>query len=58
MVVRAPIFHVNADDVEAVIHVCKVGSNVRLECQLALLITNFEKSPHSSDGVVITKLVK
>jgi len=26
MVVRAPIFHVNADDIEAVIHVCKVAA--------------------------------
>jgi len=29
MVVRAPIFHVNADDVEAVIHVCKVAAEWR-----------------------------
>jgi len=31
MVVRAPIFHVNADDVEAVIHVCKVAAEWRNE---------------------------
>merc|ERR1719427_1281556 len=31
MVVRAPIFHVNADDVEAVIHVCKVAAEWRAE---------------------------
>jgi len=29
MVVRAPIFHVNADDVDAVIHVCKVAAEWR-----------------------------
>ncbi|CAK8678756.1 2-oxoglutarate dehydrogenase complex component E1-like isoform X2 [Clavelina lepadiformis] len=31
MVVRAPIFHVNADDVEAVIHVCKVAAEWRMK---------------------------
>ena len=30
-VVNAPIFHVNADDPEAVVHVCKVASEWRAE---------------------------
>ena len=30
-VVQCPIFHVNADDPEAVMHVCKVASEYRAE---------------------------
>ena len=30
-VVQAPIFHVNADDPEAVMHVCKVAAEYRYE---------------------------
>ena len=30
-VVQAPIFHVNADDPEAVMHVCKVAAEYRNE---------------------------
>jgi 2-oxoglutarate dehydrogenase E1 component len=30
-VVNAPIFHVNADDPEAVMHVCKVAAEWRAE---------------------------
>ena len=30
-VVSAPIFHVNADDPEAVVHVCKVAAEWRAE---------------------------
>lgn len=38
MVVRAPIFHVNADDVEAVIHVCKVKLMIATLIRLWLFI--------------------
>nr|CAB3264555.1 2-oxoglutarate dehydrogenase-like, mitochondrial [Phallusia mammillata] len=38
MVVRAPIFHVNADDVEAVIHVCKVAAEWRMKFQKDVVI--------------------
>uniref|UniRef100_H2ZNK1 2-oxoadipate dehydrogenase complex component E1 n=1 Tax=Ciona savignyi TaxID=51511 RepID=H2ZNK1_CIOSA len=38
MVVRAPIFHVNADDVEAVVHVCKVAAEWRMKFRKDVVI--------------------
>lgn len=45
-VVNAPIFHVNADDPEAVVHVCKVAAEWRAtfhsDCVIDLVRMNYE----------------